>query len=88
MKELPTYEVLYKREVNEIINETCPRCNNEIEDWFHIWKCKRNEATIEEILYETIFEYEEKLISEDKKEELEILRVILQSNGIMLFSSC
>lgn len=25
LKELPTYEVLYKREVNEITSETCPR---------------------------------------------------------------
>ncbi|PKY52216.1 hypothetical protein RhiirA4_469716 [Rhizophagus irregularis] len=40
LKELPTYEVLYKREVNEIINETCPRCNNEIEGWVHIWNAK------------------------------------------------
>ncbi|PKY32153.1 hypothetical protein RhiirB3_450143 [Rhizophagus irregularis] len=49
LKELPTYEVLYKRNKRNN-NETCPRCNNEIEDWFHIWKCERNEATIEEIL--------------------------------------
>lgn len=53
LKELPTYEVLYKREVNEITSETCPRCNIDI-DWFHVWKCERNEATIEEILYESI----------------------------------
>ncbi|RGB30835.1 hypothetical protein C1646_764850 [Rhizophagus diaphanus] len=76
LKELPTYGVLYQREVNAIANEMCPRCNNEIKDWYHVWKCERNEVSLEEILYETIAEYEEILISDDKKEEVEILRDI------------
>ncbi|PKY59288.1 hypothetical protein RhiirA4_481891 [Rhizophagus irregularis] len=76
LKELPTYGVLYQREVNEIVDAVCPRCNNEIEDWYHVWKCERNEVELEEILYEAIAEYEEILISDDKKEEVEILRDI------------
>ncbi|GET67182.1 hypothetical protein GLOIN_2v1774336 [Rhizophagus irregularis DAOM 181602=DAOM 197198] len=56
LKELPTYGVLYKREVNEI--------------------CERNEANLEEILYEAINEYEEILISKDKIDEIELFRDI------------
>ncbi|GBC32721.2 hypothetical protein RIR_jg12115.t1 [Rhizophagus irregularis DAOM 181602=DAOM 197198] len=62
--------------VNEIINDMCPRCNSEVEDWYHIWKCERNEVNIDEILYEAIAEYEEILILEERKEDLDILRDI------------
>ncbi|RGB41190.1 hypothetical protein C1646_752452 [Rhizophagus diaphanus] len=68
--------ILYQRGVNEIVDAMCPRCNNEIEDWYHVWKCERNEVELEEILYEAIAEYEEILMSDDKKEEVEILRNI------------
>ncbi|PKY31826.1 hypothetical protein RhiirB3_449634 [Rhizophagus irregularis] len=54
----------------------CPRCNSEVEDWYHIWKCERNEVNIDEILYEAIAEYEEILILEERKEDLDILRDI------------
>jgi hypothetical protein len=43
---------------------------------YHVWKCERNEVSLEEILYEAIAKYEEILISDDKKEEVEILRDI------------
>lgn len=39
-------------------------------------KCERNEANLEEILYEAINEYEEILISKDKIDEVELFRDI------------
>jgi hypothetical protein len=37
LKDLPTYDVLYKRNVNSITSECCRRCEkNEKETWEHI----------------------------------------------------
>ncbi|PKY55292.1 hypothetical protein RhiirA4_474637 [Rhizophagus irregularis] len=45
-EELPTYGVLYKREVNGIPEELCPRCKKSNEDWEHIWTCEANEIEV------------------------------------------
>ncbi|CAB4418115.1 unnamed protein product [Rhizophagus irregularis] len=45
LKDLPTYEVLCKREVEVLENSTCIRCDtNEEETWDHVWICSDNEA--------------------------------------------
>ncbi|PKY33552.1 hypothetical protein RhiirB3_394891 [Rhizophagus irregularis] len=64
LKELPTYETLYKRNVNCIDAET----------WDHIWCCEDNEATLDEIVRESIHKYEEYLNKNDRKEDIMILR--------------
>ena len=50
LKELPTYKILYNREVNKIDTDQCIRCNKEIEDWDHIWTCEANSMTIKEAI--------------------------------------
>ncbi|GBC14259.2 hypothetical protein GLOIN_2v1771490 [Rhizophagus irregularis DAOM 181602=DAOM 197198] len=63
-EELPTYGVLYKREVNGIPEELCPRCK------------KTNEIEVSDLIKESIYEYETKMIDEKKSEEAAIVRDI------------
>ncbi|PKC69345.1 hypothetical protein RhiirA1_456101 [Rhizophagus irregularis] len=34
----------------------CPRCNEDIEDWEHIWVCEANEFEIDELIRKSIYE--------------------------------
>ncbi|RGB23857.1 hypothetical protein C1646_773897 [Rhizophagus diaphanus] len=34
----------------------CPRCENDIESWKHIWICESNKVLMQEILVNTIVE--------------------------------
>jgi hypothetical protein len=76
LRELPTYETLYKRQVNCIKDEICKRCDKkEIETWEHMWICEDNEATLQEIISESIYKYyEEYLKLHNRKEDIIILR--------------
>ncbi|PKC71219.1 hypothetical protein RhiirA1_453784 [Rhizophagus irregularis] len=65
MKELPTYEVLNRRKVEGIEDEICPRCNDEIEDWEHIWICEKNEKNLNLILEESALIYRDDLRKND-----------------------
>ncbi|POG78765.1 hypothetical protein GLOIN_2v1870331 [Rhizophagus irregularis DAOM 181602=DAOM 197198] len=60
---LPTYSVLNKRGVNGIIN---PRCKTVSEDWDH-----------EDLIKRSICEYEQKLLEENRNEEVNILKEIM-----------
>ncbi|UZO12021.1 uncharacterized protein OCT59_003572 [Rhizophagus irregularis] len=57
IKELPIYEILFKRGNNAIITEACIRCYSKIdnynmpENWDHVWECTRNEYTEEKIVH-------------------------------------
>lgn len=59
IKELPTYSVLFKRNVEGIKNNICPRCNKEEEDWYHLWKC--DEISVREIILASVCDFETKL---------------------------
>ncbi|PKK69257.1 hypothetical protein RhiirC2_781226 [Rhizophagus irregularis] len=75
LKELPTYDTLYRRNTEGITDEMCKRCNkNLLEDWEHVWKCEMNEADIDTIIKESIYEFESKLIKENNKKDVELLR--------------
>ncbi|RIA81171.1 hypothetical protein C1645_837426 [Glomus cerebriforme] len=50
---LPTYREMERRN-NEIYNSRYPRCKWEIENWMHIWQCKKNEIIIQDIINEEI----------------------------------
>jgi hypothetical protein len=56
IKELPTYEILYERNIKGIKYPYCVRCYNnitqtyEVENWDHIWCCCENETTEIEII--------------------------------------
>ncbi|RGB33433.1 hypothetical protein C1646_761733 [Rhizophagus diaphanus] len=74
LKELSVYEILYKRETNQIINNKCRRCKkNEIESWEHIWICEDNKKSLEEIAQESIYIFEETLINNERTKDVEIL---------------
>ncbi|PKY52379.1 hypothetical protein RhiirA4_469977 [Rhizophagus irregularis] len=66
LKDLPTYEILYKREVNEIDTDQCIRCKNGVEDWDHIWTCEANELTIKEVIEQSIMDFEDTLLKVEK----------------------
>ncbi|PKK63251.1 hypothetical protein RhiirC2_789169 [Rhizophagus irregularis] len=66
LKDLPTYEVLYKRDVNKIETDQCIRCKNGVEDWDHLWICETNELTIKEVLELSISNFEEILLGKKK----------------------
>ncbi|PKY60418.1 hypothetical protein RhiirA4_484102 [Rhizophagus irregularis] len=70
LKDLPTYEVLYKRDVNKIETDQCIRCKNGVEDWDHLWICETNELTIKEVLKLSISNFEEILLGKEKYWEL------------------
>ncbi|GBC14484.2 hypothetical protein GLOIN_2v1478197 [Rhizophagus irregularis DAOM 181602=DAOM 197198] len=75
LKDLPTYETLCKRDVDTLENNKCIRCDeNEIETWDHIWICNDNEATLDEILRESISKFEEHLNKNGRSEDITILR--------------
>jgi hypothetical protein len=75
LKELPTYDTLYRRNTEGITDEMCKRCNkNLLEDWEHVWKCEMNEADIDTIIKESIYEFESKLIKENNEKDVELLR--------------
>ncbi|PKY60175.1 hypothetical protein RhiirA4_430933 [Rhizophagus irregularis] len=75
LKDIPTYDTLYKRDVNVLENNTCIRCDtNEEETWDHVWICNDNEATLDEILRESISKFEEYLHKNRRSEDVTILR--------------
>ncbi|PKC64166.1 hypothetical protein RhiirA1_462786 [Rhizophagus irregularis] len=76
LKDLPTYEVLYKRDVNKIETDQCIRCKNGVEDWDHLWICETNELTIKEVLELSISKFEESLLKEEKHEKIKFLQNI------------
>ncbi|PKC69874.1 hypothetical protein RhiirA1_455450 [Rhizophagus irregularis] len=61
--DLPTYEVLYKRDVNKIETDQCIKCKNGVEDWDHL---ETNELTIKEVLELSISNLEEILLGKEK----------------------
>ena len=61
IKELPTYAVLFKRKVNGIDSEICPRCNKYEENWNHIWICENNKTSIREVIEDVFINYEERM---------------------------
>lgn len=76
LKELLTYSVLYKRDVNKIESNQCIRCKNGIEDWEHLYKCESNELTIREVLERSLILLEEILGNKKEDEKLKWLREI------------
>ncbi|GBC23765.2 hypothetical protein GLOIN_2v1780023 [Rhizophagus irregularis DAOM 181602=DAOM 197198] len=64
IKELPTYEILFKRGNNAIITEACIRCYNRTNNhnvpanWDHMWECTSNEYTEEKIMFNALMELE------------------------------
>lgn len=75
LKEQPTYKTLYRRNTNKIDTDRCIRCGKkEIEDWEHIWLCEDNEFSIDDVIRESPYSFENKLISYNQNEEVEILR--------------
>ncbi|PKY48842.1 hypothetical protein RhiirA4_526138 [Rhizophagus irregularis] len=64
IKELPKYEILFKRGNNAIITEACIRCYNRTnnhnvpENWDHMWECTSNEYTEEKIMFNALMELE------------------------------
>ncbi|EXX55428.1 hypothetical protein RirG_225510 [Rhizophagus irregularis DAOM 197198w] len=51
LKELPTYNILFKRNTNKIDTDKCKRCGEIFtEDWEHIWICEDNDISIDEII--------------------------------------
>ncbi|PKY61785.1 hypothetical protein RhiirA4_487262 [Rhizophagus irregularis] len=75
LKDLPTYETLYKREIDAIENSMCIRCGkNEEETWDHVWICNDNEANLDEIVRESISKFEEYLNKNGRSEDVTILR--------------
>jgi hypothetical protein len=66
LKELPTYEVLYRNNIYGIDSATCLLCKKENEDWDHIWHCEENNnETDEKILFEVLTKMEK---NEDEKD--------------------
>jgi hypothetical protein len=76
IEELPTYEVLFKRQVEGIISNICPRCERCVENWDHTWTCVRNEFTIRETIESAVWKFEEYLDRQGDKEKVAILRDI------------
>jgi hypothetical protein len=75
LKEQPTYKTLYRRNTNKIDTDKCIRCGKiEIEDWEHIWICEDNEFSIDDIIRESPYKFEQILNDSNQSEELEILR--------------
>uniref|UniRef100_U9TBL8 Reverse transcriptase zinc-binding domain-containing protein n=1 Tax=Rhizophagus irregularis (strain DAOM 181602 / DAOM 197198 / MUCL 43194) TaxID=747089 RepID=U9TBL8_RHIID len=74
LKDLPTYEVFYKRDVNKIETDQCIRCKNGVENWDHLWICEKNELTIKEVIERSISDFEEHLLNEEKHEEVKLLQ--------------
>ncbi|PKB96285.1 hypothetical protein RhiirA5_435086 [Rhizophagus irregularis] len=59
LKELPSYTTLFKRNTNKIESSKCIRCRKYEEDWEHVWICENNEYSIDEIIQESPYKYEE-----------------------------
>ncbi|POG65603.1 hypothetical protein GLOIN_2v1781566 [Rhizophagus irregularis DAOM 181602=DAOM 197198] len=51
----------------------CPRCNEDIEDWEHIWVCEANEFEIDELIRKSIYEFELKLQKEVMDQQSQVL---------------
>ncbi|GBB96289.1 hypothetical protein RclHR1_02720004 [Rhizophagus clarus] len=68
---LPTYKLLYDRGMNKINTPICPRCEDEIETWDHIWTCNQNELNIKDVIENTIIEIEKKYITNGQRHETE-----------------
>jgi len=76
LKDLPTYETLFKRKTNLINDDKCKRCKkNQIETWEHVWLCEDNESSIEEIVQESIYNYEKYLETTGNTEDIQIARI-------------
>ncbi|POG80787.1 uncharacterized protein OCT59_013976 [Rhizophagus irregularis] len=87
LKDLPTYQILYKRNTNKIESTKCLRCGEkEEENWEHVWICEDNEASIDEIIQESPYKLEILLKKQDKYKDIEILRDILCQFLIILES--
>ncbi|UZO17081.1 uncharacterized protein OCT59_008442 [Rhizophagus irregularis] len=75
LKELPTYNILFKRNTNKIDTDKCIRCGKIFqEDWEHIWICEDNDISIDEIIRESPYNFKKVLANSNQSEELEILR--------------
>lgn len=62
LKAQPTYKTLYRRNTNKINTDRCIWCGKkEIEDWEHIWLCEDNEFSIDDIIRESPYRFENKL---------------------------
>ncbi|GES91125.1 hypothetical protein GLOIN_2v1827388 [Rhizophagus clarus] len=68
---LPTYKLLYDRGTNKINSLICPRCEEEIETWDHIWTCNQNEFNIKDVIENTIIEIEKNYITNGQRHETE-----------------
>lgn len=72
LKILPTYDILFQREVNRIESKICIRCKKEIENWEHLWICENNEYTLKELIGRILLEYEQKIKKKQKDDKIEI----------------
>ncbi|PKK65711.1 hypothetical protein RhiirC2_808487, partial [Rhizophagus irregularis] len=90
IKELPTYEVLKRRNVEDIEEALCPRCNETNEDWKHIWICEKNEKNLNVILEESVIKYRTELEKSDKEKfeffmeiEYNFLNILYENSSIL-----
>jgi hypothetical protein len=72
LKELPTYELLYKCDINRINEELYPRCEKLNEDWEHIWICEANEMKVSTLVKNAVYEYENNLMNNQENERSRI----------------
>ena len=76
IKELPTYAVLFKRNVNGIESEICPRCNKYEENWNHIWICENNKTSIREAIEDALINYEERMERRGENDTVKVINKI------------
>lgn len=65
---------MYERQTNKIVSNLCTRCEKAIETWEHVWDCTNNTRDVNEIMIKTIIELEDEYRSNNKLEELELIR--------------
>jgi hypothetical protein len=62
IKELPTYDILFKRQVEGINSDICIRCTEQVENWEHVWICEYNDMSVREVIESAVWKSEEYLL--------------------------
>ena len=74
LENLPTLERLNERYGKIYTSDKCMRCDRMIENWQHIWICKKNDTTLRKLVEEAaikIWKKERKEVTTSEKIELE-----------------